>query len=52
MITETEWRKANVYAAPLNGNRVAKLKALCHVQNIEPAQSSPDDLIKVEGLNG
>ena len=52
MITETEWRKANVYAAPLNGNRVAKLKALCHVQNIEQAQSSPDDLIKVEGLNG
>lgn len=52
MITENEWRKAHVYAAPLNGNRIAKLKALCHVQNIEQAQSSPDDLIKVEGLNG
>ena len=52
MITETEWRKANVYAAPLNGNRIAKLKALCHVQAVEAQTQSADDLIKVDGLNG
>ncbi|MBP3730032.1 MAG: hypothetical protein J6I40_01005 [Mailhella sp.] len=52
MISENEWRKANVYAAPLNGNRIAKLKALCHVQSIEAQPAANDDLIKVEGLNG
>lgn len=52
MITETEWRKAHVYAAPLNGNRIAKLKALCHVQSVDAQPAQNDDLIKVEGLNG
>jgi hypothetical protein len=52
MITENEWRKAHVYAAALTGNRIAKLKALCHVQSVDAQPAQNDDLIKVEGLNG
>lgn len=50
MITDQEWRKANVYAAPIVNSRVSKLNALCKVQTVveEPKES---DLIKIKGLN-
>ena len=33
MISEREWYKANVYAAPVLNARVSKLNAICHVKN-------------------
>jgi len=55
MITDREWLKANVYAAPLQDTRMSKLLAICGMQ--APAQSEAqqapveeDVLIKVEGI--
>ena len=56
MISDKEWLKANVYAAPLVNGRVSKLNAICHIQN--PISSNDqqiqntDKLLKVEELNG
>lgn len=52
MITEREWMKANVYAAPVVNGRVSKLCAICRVQAPQTAQPVADDtaLIRVEGL--
>ena len=54
MISEKEWLKANVYAAPLTNSRVSKLNAICKIQgNGAPANTQADDnkLIHVEGLS-
>jgi len=53
MITEQEWMKANVYAAPLINGRMSKLNAICKVQGKgAPANAQADDkLIHVEGLS-
>lgn len=53
MITEREWRKANVYAAPMTDSRVSKLKAICHINEgnetpSEAAQQADPPLIQVE----
>jgi len=55
MITDREWLKANVYAAPLQDTRMSKLLAICGMQ--APAQAEAqqapveeDVLIKVEGI--
>ena len=52
MITEREWMKANVYAAPVVNGRVSKLCAICRVQAPQTAQPVADDtaLIRAEGL--
>ena len=56
MITEREWLKANVYAAPLQDTRMSKLLAICKMQ-CQPAKDAPqapaeeDKLIKVEGIS-
>lgn len=53
MISEREWLRANVYAAPIVNARVSKLNAICHIANgpqAVPAQE--DNLLKVEELNG
>lgn len=50
MITEKEWLKANVYAAPVTNSRVSKLKAICHLtdtMNVQ-TQKEEDKLLKVE----
>jgi len=52
MITEREWLKANVYAAPMVDARTSKLNAICHIDN-KPQEVSGDNedaLIQVEGL--
>jgi len=53
MITEAEWLKANVYAAPVVNARVSKLNALCKVSNgaTSDAPTKQDKLIHVEGLS-
>ena len=54
MITDREWMKANVYAAPMQDSRVSKLYALCKVKadtNNESAIPNNDSLIKVEEFN-
>lgn len=55
MITDKEWLKANVYAAPVVNGRVSKLNALCHVSTMTntPEQSPPDtnQLLQIEELN-
>ena len=50
MITDREWLKANVYAAPLVNSRVSKLKAICKIDSDLPTSSTDDKLIKVEEL--
>lgn len=53
MITEKEWLKANVYAAPVVNSRVSKLNAICHLDSNtnEPIQSKAEEkLIHVEEL--
>ena len=56
MITDREWMKANVYAAPIQDTRMSKLLAICKMQ--APAagetQQTPveeDKLIQVEGIS-
>ena len=52
MITDKEWLKANVYAAPIINARVSKLKAICHITNTVSAVPTPDDrCIQVEELD-
>lgn len=54
MITDREWMKANVYAAPMQDSRLSKLYALCKVktENGEvPTPVTNDSLIKVEEFN-
>jgi len=50
MITEQEWRKANVYAAPIINSRVSKLNAICKTEPVE-STAPTNDLIKVKGIN-
>ena len=51
MITDREWMKANVYAAPVVNGRVSKLCAICHVNGASvQAKPADDALIRVEGL--
>lgn len=57
MITDREWLKANVYAAPVVDSRVSKLMAICKMQNAPQTQeqavaqqAEQDKPIKVEGL--
>lgn len=55
MITDREWLKANVYAAPLQDTRMSKLMAICKVQNAsteqtQNAQVEADKPIRVEEL--
>ena len=52
MITQREWLKANVYAAPLTSARVSKLKAICHITDMPEPEKEQDKLLKVEELNG
>ena len=52
MITQREWLKANVYAAPLVLGRVGKLKAICKItDNLEPEKKEEDKLIQIEEFN-
>jgi len=53
MITDREWLKANVYAAPLVDSRMSKLLAICKVQPQPPqgqqvAPTEEDKPIRVE----
>ena len=57
MITDREWLKANVYAAPVIDSRVSKLMAICKMQSAPQTQeqavaqqAEQDKPIKVEGL--
>ena len=54
MITQREWLRANVYAAPVTQTRMSKLKALCKVSNTSPFVGPPtkDELITVKELTG
>lgn len=52
MITEKEWLKANVYAAPIINDRVSKLRAICHITDTTEMQQVDDNkLITVEEFN-
>lgn len=51
MITQREWLKANVYAAPILDARVSKLHALCKIPREQAVREEPaDQLLHVEGL--
>ena len=55
MITEKEWLKANVYAAPLQDTRTSKLLAICGMQAPVQAEAQQvpveeERLIQVEGI--
>ena len=52
MITEREWLRANVYAAPVVNARVSKLNAICKLGDSYGAVDgkSEDKLLKVEEL--
>lgn len=55
MITDREWLKANVYAAPLVDSRMSKLLAICKVQAQPPqgqqaAPAEEDKPIRVEEI--
>lgn len=52
MITEREWLKANVYAAPMADARMSKLQAICRAGEAGAQAQPPADeaLLKVEGL--
>jgi len=54
MITEKEWLKANVYAAPVISARLSKLNALCKVKETTAKTQAPADenkLLHVEGIS-
>ena len=52
MISDQEWKKANVYAAPVVDARISKLNALCKVQGAPAADTEPaGKLLQVEGLS-
>jgi len=56
MISDKEWLKANVYAAPVVNARVSKLNAICHIKGSDVSYGnvdvSNDKLLKVDELNG
>jgi len=53
MISDREWLKANVYAAPIVNGRVSKLKALCHIaDDANMPETHEDKLLNIEELNG
>ena len=55
MISEREWYKANVYAAPVVNARVSKLNAICKVKGRRGVAAEPqeeDKLIRMDELNG
>lgn len=55
MISEREWYKANVYAAPVLNARVSKLNAICKTRGgVQTNASEPQEekLIRVDELNG
>ena len=51
MITDLEWKKANVYGAEIADTRVSQLYALCKISNNTPIEETNTDLIKVTGIN-
>lgn len=57
MITDREWLKANVYAAPMLNSRVSKLNAICHIKQDSQSFGTPeviagdDKLIQVDELD-
>ena len=55
MITDQEWRRANVYAAPIVEAWESQVQALCRVSNVQtqpvPAVQ-PQEMIKMEPGNG
>lgn len=42
MITETEWKRANVYASEIEDTRMSKLLALCRIESIDVPTVQPD----------
>ena len=51
MISEREWLKANVYAAPVLNARVSKLKALCKITDAPKPEPAQDErLLQVDGI--
>lgn len=56
MITQKEWLKANVYAAPIIDSRMSKLLAICKIKSesaqpqAQEASAEEDKLIHVEGI--
>lgn len=52
MITDKEWLKANVYAAPVINSRVSKLNAICRTNSdYHNGDNNDDKLIKIDELN-
>ena len=51
MITDKEWLKANVYAAPIINTRMSKLQAICHLSSGSIPMEETDALIHVEELS-
>ena len=53
MISEREWLKSNVYAAPVCDARMSKLNALCKIQNAAKADAPVEEtkLLHVEGIS-
>lgn len=49
-ITQREWLKANVYAAPILDARISKLHALCKIPREQALEEPTDQLLHVEGL--
>ena len=56
LISQQEWLKANVYAAPVISARVSKLNAICKVKsnssNADGTAADNNKLLQVEELNG
>lgn len=54
MITDREWLRANVYAAPVVNARVSKLNAICRIADgAVPREAASDDkLLQIEELSG
>ena len=42
MITESEWKRANVYASEIEDTRMSKLLALCRIESIDVPTVQPD----------
>ena len=56
MISEREWYKANVYAAPVLNARVSKLRAICHAKadagaGQQQAAAQEEKLIRMDELS-
>ena len=50
MITEQEWRIANVYASELQDTRVSKLEALCNIPKPLSEPEEKNTLITIKGF--